>query len=342
MLGISMPILIREQDVRQAVSPQDIIDAVEDGFRQHGLGLAQTKPRREVRIRNKHLPHAHPDMVRVAQGLAFLEQSGVMIIDHIFSFPDRRTPAMRNIKHLIDADDGHVIAVIDSVSLLGMRTGASGAIGAKFLSREDSSVAGVIGTSRQGRIQLRFLLKVRQIKRAYAYSLVPAETNAFCREMSAELGIDVMPSMSVEEVTRKADILVTATPSMRPIVKAEWLMPGVHVNIIGADDPPKIEVEALALKKAQKFVIATEDCLATGQLRIPLSEGILSEKDIYGTIGEIVAGIKPGREREDEITIFLSPGATLQDAAAAYKTYLKAKQLGLGIEVPDPFLPTNT
>ena len=338
IIDVPMPLLIREEDVARALSLMDVVEAVEDGFRQHGLGLAQTQSRREVRIRGKELPHADPRMVRVAQGLAFLEQSGVVVIDHIFSFPDRRTPPMRVVKHLIDADDGSVKAIIDSLNLLGMRTGAAGAVGAKFLSRKDSRVAGIVGTGRQGRIQLRFLLQVRPIEKAYAYSPIPPETDMFCKEMSAELGIDVLSTENIEQVVRDADILVTATPAMKPIVKAGWLSPGVHVNIIGADDSPKIELEGAALKRADKLVIAAKDCFTAGQMRIPMAEGIISEKDIYGTIGEIIAGIKPGRESEDEITIFHFPGGTIQDAAAGYRVYLRVKKLGLGVEVSDPFL----
>ena len=332
-----MPLLIREEDVSKALSLMDVIEAVEDGFRQHGLGLAQTKPRREVRIRGKELRHADPRMVRVAQGLAFLEESGVVVIDHIFSFPDRKPPPLRIIKHLIDADDGQIIAIIDSFNILGMRTGAAGAVGAKHLSKKDSEVVGVIGTGRQGRIQLRFLTQVRPIKKVYAYSLVSHETEKFCKEMSAELGINVLASENIEPIVRAVDILVTATTATEPIVKAEWLSSGLHINIIGADDPPKIELEGAALKKADKLVIAAEDCYTTGQMRIPMEEGIISKRDIYGTIGEIIAGVKPGRESDDEITIFHSPGVTLQDAAAGYRAYIRAKELGLGVEVPDPF-----
>lgn len=333
-----MPLLIEEKDVTRSISLSEVVKGLEDAFRQHGLGLAQTLPRREVRIRGKELPHADPQMVRIAQGLAFLEESGVVVIDHIFSFPDRRTPQMRVVKHLIDARDGSVLAIIDSLNILGMRTGAAGAVGAKFLARKSSSVVGIVGAGRQSRIQLRFLLQVRSIKSVFAYDLAPQETKRFCEEMSAELGINVQASQNIEDVVRKADILVTATPAMRPIVMAEWLSPGVHVNIVGADDPPKIEVEGAALKRADKLVIAAEDCYMAGQMRIPIAEGIINEKDVYGTIGEIIAGIKPGREREDEITIFHSPGVTLQDAAVAHTVYLNAKNLGYGVDVPDPFL----
>ncbi len=322
----------------KALGLKDAIDGVEDGFRQHGLGLAQTRPRREVRIRGKDLPHADPRMVRVAQGLALLEESGVVVVDHILSFPDRRTPPMRVIKYLIDSDDGDVIAVIDSLSILGMRTGAAGAVGAKYLSKKSSNVVGIIGTGRQGKIQLRFLPQVRPIKKAYAYSLVPHETEKFSREMSDELGVEVSPVGAAEEAVKDVDILVTATPSTTPIVRAEWLSLGTHVNIVGADDPPKIELEGSALKRADKLVIAADDCYGAGQMRIPIEQGIIRKEDVYGTIGEIIAGIKSGRENDQEITIFHSPGVTLQDAAAGYKAYLRARELGLGRVIPDPFL----
>ncbi len=332
-----MTLLIKEEEVLRAVTPMDIIQAVEDGFRQHGLGLAQTKARREVRIRNKNLPHADPRMVRVGQGLAFLEESGVVLVNLILSFPDRRKPGTRFLNYVIDANDGTVIAVVESSTLTALRTAASGAVGAKYLARKNSMIAGIIGTGRQGRHQLRFLSKVIHISKAYCYSLVPEETLAYCHEMGKELGITILPSKNVEEVVRISDILVTATQSTTPIIKTDWLRHGQHFNIIGADDAPKIELEGAALKKADKLVISARDCLLTGQLRIPIDEGIITEANIYGTIGEIVAGKKHGRESEREITIFHSPGITIQDAAAAYKVYQKAHELGLGKEVVDPF-----
>jgi alanine dehydrogenase len=335
---IIMTLLIEEEDVTRSLSPGDVVEELEDAFRQHGLGLAQTLPRREVRIRGKELPHADPRMVRIAQGLAFLEESGVVVLDHIFSFPDRWTPPMRVVKYLIDAGDGSVLAIIDSLNILGMRTGAAGALGAKFLARKSSRVVGMAGAGRQSRIQLRFLLQVMPIKSVLAYDLVPAETNRFCEEMSAELGITVQASQNIEDVVREADILVTATPAIHPIVMADWLSPGLHVNIVGADDSPKIEVEGTALKQAHKLVIAAEDCFTAGQMSIPMALGTINKNDVYGTIGEIIAGIKPGREREDEITIFHSPGVTLQDAAVAHRVYQNAKKLGYGDEVPDPFI----
>jgi len=319
------------------MSPADLIESEENGFRQEGLGLAETLPRREIRIREKQLPHADPRQTKVAQGIAFLERDHVLAVTLMYNFPGVRTPQRRSLRYLIDTDNGDVIAIVDSFSLGMGRTGAGGAVGAKYLSRRDSRSVGVLGAGRQARVQLRYLLQVRKISRAYACGRTPSKTQAFCNEMGKELGIDVSPAETVGSMKNRIDILVTTTPSYKPLVFAESMTPGLHVNIIGADDPPKIELDAGALKKADKIVIAAEDSLLSGQFAIPMSERKFTREQVYGRIGEITAGLKPGRERDDEITVFHNPGLTLEDVASGYRAYQKAKQLGLGREVPDPF-----
>jgi alanine dehydrogenase len=333
-----MTLLITEDDVAKCVTPMDVIEAEEEGFRQLGLGLAETLPRREIRIRDKELPHADPRQTKVAQGIAFLEESHVLILQMMYNFPGVRERPKRSLRYLIDTDDGDTLAVIDSIGLGASRTGAGGAVGAKFLSRRDSRTVGMVGAGRQARVQLRFLTYVRKdISRAYVFSRSATHAETFCVEASKELGIDVSKVDEVERMKELVDIMVTTTPSFSPIVSAEALDPGVHVNIIGADDPPKIELDAAALKKADKVVIAAEDSLSAGQFAIPISRGQFSKNQIYGTIGEIIAGKKPGRTRDEEITIFHNPGLTLEDVASGYMAFLRAKQEGLGKEIPDPF-----
>ena len=332
-----MTLLLSEADVENLLDLNDSIEAVESGFLHHGLGRAQSKPRREVRIRGKELPHADPRMVRIAQGLAFSDQLGVGILHHILSFPDGNPPSFRVINYLISGQNGDTLAIVNSRKLLGMRTGAAGAVSAKYLSRRTSKVAGVIGTGQQGRMQLRFLLKVRPIERAYIYDKIKIYKEKYAEEMSKELGIDVISQENVEQVVDKSDILVTATPSMDPYVKADWIHQGILINIIGADDPPKIELEGSALKKADKLIIMSEECFDAGQLRIPMEQGVLKKDDVYGTLGEIIAGLKPARERDDEIIIYHNPGMTLQDLVIVHRAYQKAMKLGIGKEVNDPF-----
>ena len=334
-----MTLFLTEKDVADAIKPIEVIDAVEDGFRQQGLGLTQTLPRREVRILKRELPHADVRMTFISQGLAFLEQSNVVEVQHVLNFPEKNTPGMRCVNFLINSENGSVLAVVDSLALLRMRTGAGGAVGARYLSRTNSTTVGIVGAGRQGRIALRFLAQVRKIKTAYAWSREPRRAEEFSEEMKKELRITVTPSAGIEQAVREADIVITATHAMNPIIKADWLTPGVHVNIIGADDPPKIELEAAALKRADKLVIAGPDSYLAGQFSIPMNQRLISENDVYGTIGEIISGKKPGRQNNSEITIFHSPGLTLQDAAASYKVYQKAKQLGIGTNISDPLNP---
>ena len=333
-----MTILLNEEEVSQLISFQDCIKAVESGFEQLGMGKAQTKPRREVRIRGKELSHADPRMVRVAQGLAYSEHLGVALLHHILSFPKGRRPSMRVINYLIDDKEGDVLAIVESKNLLAMRTGAAGAVGAKYLSKKDSKIAGIVGTGRQGRTQLRFLTEVRSIKKAYVYDQNKDYSDRFAEEMSKELGMDITASDNVKSVVINSDILVTATPSMNPYVKADWLNQGILVTIIGADDPPKIELEGNALKKADKLVIMSDDSFLAGQIKIPLEKGEISEKDIYAELGEIVIGDKPGRESDDEIIVYHNPGMTLLDLVSVNMVYQKAKKRGLGKEVSDPFI----
>jgi alanine dehydrogenase len=332
-----MTLLLNEDDVSQLMSLDDIINAVESGFKQLGLGKAQTKPRREVRIRGKGLPHADPRMVRVAQGLAYSEDLGVTLLHHILSFPDGNRPSFRVINYLIEDKEGDVIAIVESKNLLATRTGAAGAVGAKYLSKKNSKVAGIVGAGRQGRNQLRFLKEVRSIEEAYVFDLFKEYSDRFSEEMSEELGIDVISAKNLDSVVINSDILVTATPSMSPYVKANWLNQGILVNIIGADDPPKIELEGRALKKADKLVLMSDDSFKAGQIKIPLEKGDISEEDIYATLGEIVCGNKPARENDNEIIVYHNPGMTLQDLVAVNMVYQKAKKRGLGKEVSDPF-----
>ena len=335
-----MTLLINEDEVDKLITLEDCIESVESGFRQQGLGLTQSKPRREVRISGKDLPHADPRMVRIAQGLAYSDEINAAVLHHILAFPHEGIPYTRVINYLISGENGNVLAIIESKNLLMLRTGAAGAVGAKYLSRKDSKVAGIVGAGRQGRVQLKFLLKVRPIEKAFVYDQIPNYSEKYAKEMTKDLDIDIFVSETVESLFLNSDIVVTATPSTTPYVKQDWLKKGIHINIIGADDPPKIELEGTALKKADKLVLMSEESYNAGQLKKPIEQRIINKTDVYGVLGEIVAGKKPGRETEDEITIYHNPGMTLQDLMTVHKVFQKAQKLGIGKKVPDPFLLT--
>ena len=328
--GVMMGALfLQEKDVVAVLDFDMAIDAVEEGFRQYGLGLVQSPPWREVCFTGKGIPHgAGPGII---QAMAYLEREKIAVVKHFYSFPGSKTSVLR----LIDAEAGKTLAVMEANYESWMRTGAAGAVGAKYLARESSSRAGIIGTGTQARAQIRFLARVRPVKKLYAYSVDPlAKREEFAREIENELkvgGVELVGS--AQEAVEKADVLVTATPSTKPIVRGNWIKRGLHITSMGADDPLKVELAESALTKADKLVIDCEKALETAQLRIPLSAGALKPDDIHGSIGEVVAGKKPGRENDEEITIFHSTGMTVQDVPIALAVYRKAREKGIGHEL---------
>lgn len=334
-----MTLLIEEEDVKKILTFENTLEAVEDAFRQYGKGFAGWNslkyhhfppPRCEVRVEGKDLIHGSPHVRGVSQSMAYLEETGMVFLRWSFNLETRSG----NIAYLINARNGEILAIIRAAAYESyMRTGADGAVGAKYLSRKDSKIAGVLGTGSQGRAQLQFLSRVRNIENAFAYS-GRRKDEVYAKEMSRELGIDVIASNGAEEVVRNADILLTATKSTTPIVKGEWINKGLHISAIGADCPTKAELDSLTLKSADKIVIDDyEIAMDTKELRIPIEQGILSEKNIYGTIGEIVGGIKPGRNSSSEITIYKSIGTTIPYVTINAMIYEKAIEMDLGRQV---------
>jgi ornithine cyclodeaminase/alanine dehydrogenase-like protein (mu-crystallin family) len=333
------PLVINDQDVKDLFSPDDALGAVEEAFRQYGLGLAAgdgmvpgfvPPPKRELRIRGKGLPHGAQETVAIGQGIAALDGAKLAVIQHSFKFRDRRTSTY----HLLDTETGRTLAIIldndRTISL--MRTSADAAVAAKYLSRKDSRIAGIIGTGRQGQSQLKYLTMVRPIERVYAHS-GRRRDDTYAREMAADLGIDVVAAESVREVFEHADVVALNTRATTPIVQGAWLRPGIHINGIGADCPLKAELDAAAMQRADKIVIDCDQVLDAGDLK-PIVEAPGGRARIHGTIGDVVAGVKPGRRSDAEITIYKSTGTTMPYVIIGATIYEKARRLGRGIQAP--------
>ncbi|MEM5873665.1 MAG: hypothetical protein QW065_02600, partial [Acidilobaceae archaeon] len=232
---------------------------------------------------------------------------------------------------LVDPESGAPLAVMDGTLITAYRTGAGGAIAIKYLARRGSRVLGVIGAGVQGHIQTLFSSRVMKLERVKVYDVVYSKAESYKKEIEKTLGVDVVICESAECAVRGVDVLVTATPAKGPVVKAEWIEQGLHINAIGADAPGKQELDPAILKRAKIVVDDIEQASHSGEINVPLSQGVISLKDIYAELGEIVAGKKPGRIAEDEITVFDSTGLAIQDVATAQLVYRKALKEGLGI-----------
>ena len=251
----------------------------------------------------------------------------VKVASGFYDNPALGLPTGSGMMALFDAATGMPTGLLfDNGFLTDIRTGAAGAVAADCLARRDADTVGVIGSGVQARYQIACLREVRRFRRLVAWSIDRPGLDLYCEEMRAAYGIEVESCASAEEACRPADILITATPSHEPMVRAGWLKPGVHVTAVGSDTPGKQELDAACLARADIVVVdRLSQCAKFGELSHALAAGLMREEDVRGQLGEVVAGRKPGRSRDDEITICDLTGVGFQDTAIAALAWNRAQ-----------------
>jgi alanine dehydrogenase len=231
---------------------------------------------------------------------------------------------------LNDPKTGMPLALMDGTWITALRTGAASAVATKYLARKDAKTLGVVGAGFQAITQIAAISKVKKLKEILVYDIREEAVEKLAKILAKEK-IKIKKG-NLEEVCQK-DILVTATPAREPVVKKEWIKPGTHINAIGADAEGKQELDPEILKIAKIVVDNFEQASHSGEINVPLAKGLIKKEDIFGELGEIVAGKKPGREKEDEITIFDSTGLAIQDLYTATLVYKEAKRKKIGKEI---------
>ncbi|MHA1576486.1 MAG: ornithine cyclodeaminase family protein [Candidatus Thorarchaeota archaeon] len=223
------------------------------------------------------------------------------------------------------------VAIMDGSHITSFRTGAAGAVAANVLARKDSRVVGIVGAGTQGRMQAIALKELFPIDTIRIWDTVETAANQYVKEMTSKLGITVEQCNNPKGVVEGADIIVTVTPSKKALVMNDWIEEGVHINAIGADGPGKQELDPAIVKRADKVVVdSLNQCKIIGEIQHALKQGLIQEQDVYAEIGEILIGEKPGRELDNEITLFDSTGLAAQDIAAAHVVYEQAKERNIG------------
>ncbi len=336
-----MVLLIREKDIQSVgLSAEEVIHAVEKAYSQDGKGLAHETPRLEIKIKGRDLPHIAPGTTSIGQGMAYLEEDKAFVISHTHHFDFHKY-----ISQVIDPETGKTLAIVkrsrgplgaraEGIDSGGLRTGAAAAIGAKYMANKSIENVGVVGTGRVGAASLLCLSKVIDFNQVLAHS-GRRKDEKFSEYMGEMIGVEVKAAETPKDVVVNSDILITATYATSPVVKGEWLKEGVHISGMGADGPKKAELDIDAVKKADKIVLDSEKCLSIGEIAQALEKGVIKRESIHGRIGEVVAGIKPGRENLQEITFFESDGTHMQSAAVIWAIYRKVKEAGLGIETSE-------
>ncbi|HEY75433.1 MAG TPA: hypothetical protein G4O00_04525 [Thermoflexia bacterium] len=321
--------VLSREDVRRALPMREAVEAMKRAFAQLSQGQAQVPLRVALPVER------HNGVTLFMPGyLAADDRMAVKIVSVFNDNPARGLPLIHALVVVVDAGTGAPTAVMDGTYLTALRTGAASGAATDLLAREDARVAAVFGAGAQGRTQLEAVCAVRPIETAWVYDVDPGRAATYAGEMADRLGIPIRVASTPAEAVRAADVICTATTSTAPVFNDADVRPGTHINAIGAYTPQMQEVPAETVVRAKVVIDHREASLAeAGDLIIPLQQGLITEDHIWAELGEIVAGVKPGRTDPEEITLFKSVGVAVQDVAAAAAVLEAAERLGLGVEV---------
>ncbi len=322
-----MSLVLTGAEVMQVLDMDLALMAVEEAFRAYGEGRVNMPPK-------AYLTLARGDF-RAMYGEIFLSWGHICGLKWVNVHPGNPTQGLLTVMAKIllnDPDTGLEFADLDGTHVTDYRTGAAGGVAARHLARPDAARLGLVGAGAQARTQAAAILKVRPIKEIVVYDRHLTCSRPFAEQAAATFGITVRPTEKPEEAVTDMDIVVTTTPSRAPVVERQWVSPGTHINAIGADAAGKQELVATILTDGKVVVDDWAQASHSGEINVALARGELTQTQIYGSLGDIVAGKKPGRKTPEEITIFDSTGLIIQDLALGLAVYQRAREKGLGEE----------
>jgi alanine dehydrogenase len=313
-------LFLTSDDVSGLATPAEFVDAVREGYRQRGEG-APAEPR--TKLTNEDPPGFLTTYAAVlpdtgAMG-GYTYSAGFGAGDAWFMTP------------LFDAESGEPLALVDGASMNPFKTGAAGAVAVDALAREDATSVAIIGSGAQARGQLRATATVRDVETVWVYSPTKEHREEFAGEMDRRLDASVAAVASAAAAVEGADVVVTATNASAPVFDGERLEPGTHVTAMGQYTPGKRELDTTTIERA-KYVpdLRARAMQDAGSFLHAVEEGVVDEDHVYAELGEIVAGEVPGREDDEEITVFDSGGTGIETVAGAYLLYEKATAERLG------------
>ncbi|AJI20105.1 cyclodeaminase (plasmid) [Priestia megaterium] len=229
--------------------------------------------------------------------------------------------------------------LLDNGYLTEVRTAAAGAIASKYLSKKHVTTVGVIGAGSQARFQVRALKLVRDFSKVLVYARSTNRAKKYAQDMSLELGVEVKVVDSAEVVVRNSDTVITTTPATEPIIKAEWLHPGLHITAMGSDAEHKQELEAKVLARADKLVCdKKEQCARLGELHHALNQRIVTDNSPIIELGQLTSKEVRGRENDEQITVCDLTGTGVQDTAIALFAYNEMVKRNAGWNVENKTL----
>ncbi len=327
-----MPLLVLSHtDVEAALPMAACIEAMRDALATLARGDAHNPLRFIVRPPQASgllgLMPAHRAGPQAGYGLK------VVVIEP--ANPARGLDAHQGGVMLFDDATGVPTALVNASAITAIRTAAVSAVATQLLARETATDLAILGASVQARSHLTAMQSVRAFRRIRVWSRRPAQVATFVEEMQPHVQTDLVACPSAETAVRGADVVVTTTSAREPIVSRSWFAPGAHINAVGSSIPTTREIDSETMGAASLFVDRRESTLnESGDYLMAARDGAVGPDDLQAEIGELLIGQAPGRQTDDELTLFKSLGLAVEDLAAASLAVDRARAEGLGQTIP--------
>ena len=316
-------LILTQADIERLIDIPTAIRLVRQAFKTQALGQATMPPKLYL-----NLPEG--DFRAMPAYLARPPACGIKWVNVHPANPARGLPSIMAIIVINDPATGVPLAVMDGLLITKLRTAAAAAVAAKALARPGSRVVGLVGCGGQADAQVLALAELFHLDEVRVWGGLPGEAAQFCARLRRRLRVRWSPVAGINACVAQADLIVTITPSRRPLVMRQWIKPGAHINAIGADAPGKQELDPQILREALVVVDDRRQAIHGGELNVPISKKQFFPRQIHATVGDILLGRKRGRTRADQITVFDATGLATHDVALAHESYRLALKSHLG------------
>jgi len=316
------PLFISKEKIASLLPMNECIEVMEKMFRSLAAGEC-LQPLRNIML----LPDRSGVLGTMPGYADKLGVMGIKVITVFHANSEVGLPSHQGIVMLFDAKHGQPLMLFDALEITAIRTAAASAVATKLLSRKNSSTLAILGSGEQAKRHIEAILLVREIKQINIWSRSKQNGNNLAEQTASKYNISVVVTENIKEAIENADIICTVTSSKEPVVNADWIAVGTHINAVGSSTPAARELDTATIVNSKLFTDRYESLFnEAGDFLIPKKEKAITDEHVKGEIGEVLLNTKKGRETEDEITVFKSLGIAAEDIFSAYHIYKKISE----------------
>jgi ornithine cyclodeaminase len=313
------PLFINKEKIASLLPMNECIEVMDKMFRSLASGET-VQPLRSL----MWLPDKKGLLGMMPGHAVGLGMMGIKVISVFHANREASLPSHQGVVILFDAHHGQPLMIFDALEITAIRTAAASALASRILAKENAELLAIIGSGEQAKRHIEAMLLVRKIKQINVWSRNEEHAKELVNEMSGKYSIPIHIKKNAQEVVKHADIICTVTSSKEPVVLGDWISNGAHINAVGSSTAATRELDTAAMVKSKLYTDCYESIFnEAGDFLIPKKEGAVTENHVKAEIGQVLLGMKKGRENDEEITLFKSLGIAAEDIFSAYHIYKK-------------------